>query len=278
MCDLSMVERANWPIQQHWNRLITFAAAWTGVNPAVPTNYTNSPILLDAVSRGLDYWFTNDFTSDDCIGLGGRDNATCPCGTPGLWNSNWFGQVILIPQLCSTTCLLVSSANLSTSQREGCERIPKRAYDRRDQFINGLGYLTGANTINVMQNSVSMGLYTNNQSVLEDSFQRAMGVVTLESVPQADGIHADGSFLQHDGILYNGNYGKDLLNAFIQLQGEAIGTSFSANSSAKQAFAAQVKGSEWMIYVDGETGVEHWDFVSRHMSGKGPRWTCVKRR
>lgn len=26
-----------------------------------------------------------------------------------------------------------------------------------------------------------------------------------------DGIHRDGSFLQHKGILYNGNYGKDLV-------------------------------------------------------------------
>lgn len=26
-----------------------------------------------------------------------------------------------------------------------------------------------------------------------------------------DGIHRDGTFLQHNGILYNGNYGKDLV-------------------------------------------------------------------
>lgn len=28
----------------------------------------------------------------------------------------------------------------------------------------------------------------------------------------ADGIHRDGTFLQHTGILYNGNYGKDLVH------------------------------------------------------------------
>lgn len=27
----------------------------------------------------------------------------------------------------------------------------------------------------------------------------------------SDGIHRDGTFLQHKGILYNGNYGKDLV-------------------------------------------------------------------
>lgn len=30
--------------------------------------------------------------------------------------------------------------------------------------------------------------------------------------PKEDGIHRDGSFLQHDGILYSGNYGKDLVS------------------------------------------------------------------
>ena len=32
--------------------------------------------------------------------------------------------------------------------------------------------------------------------------------------PKEDGIHRDGSFLQHKGILYNGNYGKDLVCDF----------------------------------------------------------------
>ncbi len=34
----------------------------------------------------------------------------------------------------------------------------------------------------------------------------------LVSKPGEDGIHADGSFLQHSGILYNGNYGKDMVS------------------------------------------------------------------
>lgn len=49
----------------------------------------------------------------------------------------------------------------------------------------------------------------------------------------------------------------------MQLEGEAIGTSFAANDSTKDAFAAFIKGSEWMIYVDEETKQEHWDFVRR---------------
>lgn len=33
----------------------------------------------------------------------------------------------------------------------------------------------------------------------------------FDDEPRQDGIHRDGSFLQHNGILYNGNYGKDLV-------------------------------------------------------------------
>jgi hypothetical protein len=64
-------ERANWPIQEHWNRLITLGAAWSGTNPAVSSSLANDPKLLAAVQKGLDYWFSNDYTPADCMGDGG---------------------------------------------------------------------------------------------------------------------------------------------------------------------------------------------------------------
>lgn len=65
-------ERANWPIQEHWNRLITLGAAWSGVNPAVSSTWAKDPKLLAAVQKGLDYWFSNDYTPADCMGDGGN--------------------------------------------------------------------------------------------------------------------------------------------------------------------------------------------------------------
>ena len=64
-------ERANWPIQQHWNRVITFAAAWSGLNPAIPSNWTDNEDCLEGALKGLDYWFSNDFTASDCTANGG---------------------------------------------------------------------------------------------------------------------------------------------------------------------------------------------------------------
>ncbi|KAG8419582.1 hypothetical protein J3458_004439 [Metarhizium acridum] len=253
-------QRANWPIQAHWNRIITFAAAWSGANPAVAQNRTRSDDLIEAISRGLDYWFRNDYTPADCMGNGGKATGSCPCGTPGLWNTNWYSQAILIPQLCSTACLLLTDANLTKDTTAGCERIPRRAYDLRDGVYGSGGRLTGSNAVLVMQNSASLALYSNNATMLRDAYTRAMSVMTYADKTMEDGIHRDGTFLQHVGILYNGNYGKDLLNAFIQLEGEAIGTSFAAGNATRDAIAAQVRGNEWMIFVDQQTQQEHWDF------------------
>lgn len=51
------------------------------------------------------------------------------------------------------------------------------------------------------------------------------------------------------------------LNAFIQLEGEAKGTSLAANANSRQAFTAQVRASEWMIVTDAQTKRERWDLV-----------------
>lgn len=45
----------------------------------------------------------------------------------------------------STACLLVYSSGLSATQQAKCFEIPYRAYALRDSYLNGIGYITGAN-------------------------------------------------------------------------------------------------------------------------------------
>ncbi len=52
------------------------------------------------------------------------------------------------------------------------------------------------------------------------------------------------------------------INAFVQLESEAKGTIYAANNTTREAFATDIMGSEWMIYVDEETRQEHWDLAS----------------
>lgn len=66
------------------------AAAWHGgISASGNSNagvYVKNATTLDAISRGMDYWFNNLYNLTDCIDLGGLPQ--CPCDTPGFWNTN----------------------------------------------------------------------------------------------------------------------------------------------------------------------------------------------
>ena len=82
-CD---AEKASWPSQKHWQRLVTLAAAWHGgfKNAA---QWTKNATLQEGIALAMDSWFADDFTNPACLDFGG--DSECPCGTPGLWNTNW---------------------------------------------------------------------------------------------------------------------------------------------------------------------------------------------
>lgn len=72
-----------------------------------------------------------------------------------------------------------------------------------------VGTLSGSNTLDVASVGVDLGLLTNNASLIVDAFDRIHGEVVEQQAVKADGIRPDGSFGQHEGLIYNGNYGKD---------------------------------------------------------------------
>ena len=50
---------------------------------------------------------------------------------------------------------------------------------------------------------------TQNATLIAAAFGRVHDDAVVQNAVKADGIRADGSFGQHTGIIYNGNYGKD---------------------------------------------------------------------
>ena len=74
--------------------VVTMAAAYHGGIP-IPDGdkYAMDPGVLDALKRAMDYWFAHDYSNDACLEYGG--GSQCPCGTPGLWNTNWYSNVSL---------------------------------------------------------------------------------------------------------------------------------------------------------------------------------------
>nr|VWO96784.1 Hyaluronate lyase (EC (Hyaluronidase) (HYase) [Ganoderma boninense] len=245
--------RANWPAQLHWQRI-----AWHGGVDG-GDQFVKSASLLDATSRAMNFWFKNDFTVADC--LGGK----CRCSTPGLWNSNWFSNTIAIPSLVGESCLLIGAENLSKSQVAGCTQILKRSAATLQDGVPGIGRMTGANTLDIARISVDLGLLTKDDKAISDAYTAAHHEVVVQSAVKVDGIKADGSFSQHGGVLYNGNYGKDYANDVLGLEIIAAGTKHSAQNSrsgavSQKAFESLLDADRWMIYRNTKTGVVHWDF------------------
>jgi len=232
------------------------AGAWHG-GLAGAEQYASDPELRAAITLAMDFWFTNDFTNPACLDSGGT--ATCPCGTPGFWNTNWFPNIIGTPELVSITCLLLNDT-LSDSEIGTCINMTSRAYHTFIVPANQVGVLTGANLLDVAKIGIDLALLTSNVSLLTDAYSRVHNELMIKTPSRADGIRPDGSFGQHSGILYNGNYGKDYTNDVVDLEVEAGGTQFQATSASQTALATLLTGDHWMIYENVIAGVLHWDF------------------
>ena len=104
--------------EAHLVRITGLGQAWSGLNPNAPANYSQSPAVFSAATKALDWWIEHDYNNTACLQYGGT--STCPCGTPGLWNTNWWHQVIGIPTLASQACILLYTGNLTDLQRSKC--------------------------------------------------------------------------------------------------------------------------------------------------------------
>ncbi|KAG8926354.1 hypothetical protein FRC00_002997 [Tulasnella sp. 408] len=264
-------QRANWPAQGHWLHAIPLAAAYTdnlphstNITQKPPYDFVGNETVAAVLDSAMNYWFENDFTNNDCIDQGGLTNATCVCGTPGLWNTNWYSNVILIPRQAIQTVLLLNKT-VTDDQRSTAVHMVERGATTFGRFVYGLGYITGANTLDISSNLVNAGIAqalhgnSTGYELISSAYERVHNEVVVQPAVKADGIRPDGSFGQHVGILYNGNYGKDYANLVLSLEIPAAGTSWAAGQTTKTAFSKHIDGSAWMVYNNVKTGVKHWD-------------------
>ncbi|CAO3629612.1 unnamed protein product [Mucor hiemalis] len=249
--------RANWPAQQHFNRIVTLATEY---------HLNKNSTLLSTISKAMDYWFDNNYTPDACLDQGGLD--ACPCGTPGFWNTNWFGQMILLPRVISSTCLLLKG-NLTSTQLSNCTLVSQRVYNRINTTILGIGPMTGANMLDSATIVLNLGLLTDNSAVASDALKYFYNQTLISPETGADGIKVDGSYLQHFSQLYTGNYGKDFINSVVNVYSQTADTSFSPPQDSQSAFETLVNGTEWMIVSNYSTNLL-WEYsaIGRMVSFK----------
>ncbi|CUA68997.1 chondroitinase AC precursor [Rhizoctonia solani] len=252
---------ASWPAGAHWSRVLAMSAAYRGKT----AGYRDNPDLLYAIRLAMEYWFANDYSTlgdGSCMDRDYLENGSCPCGTPGLWNENWFSNVIQVPSRVGPACVLLRD-KLTESELGNCTMITSRAFAPyyREKYP---GYLSGANGIDIAVIGIDAGLLENNRigniSKIADAYEKVHNQVVIQSEPRVDGIKPDGSFQQQGGIIFDGNYGKDFTNSILDLELLAVDTRFRGNQTVRDTFGFHLDGSRWMTFTNTLSRVVHWDF------------------
>ncbi|OBZ87324.1 Chondroitinase-AC [Choanephora cucurbitarum] len=236
--------RANWPAIEHLSRTRYLATAYM-MN-------TSDTVAFDAAMLALNYWINNDYNSTDCIRRGGNSKGNCPCGTPGLWNTNWYSQLIGVPKVLSDICIVLRS-NLTENQRLGCEKIQMRSFNTVDDF-------TGANLLDATYVGITLGIFNQDANLTKSGLEKFYGGVVISPTVAGDGIQSDGSFMQHNGLLYNGNYGKDFINNLLHVFTLTKETELAPGVDVQDAFETLMSGTEWMILSDAKRKKLLWQY------------------
>ncbi|KAI7902961.1 galactose mutarotase-like domain-containing protein [Cokeromyces recurvatus] len=178
--------------------------------------------------------------------------------------------MISVPTYISDICLLLQEHGLTSKQLMGCKDIQTRSFDRIVGRIRPVSNWTGANLLDVASVGFSMGLLTQNATAVKIALEYFYGGVEISPRVAGDGIQADGSFMQHDGLLYNGNYGQDYMNDLLSVFTETKGTSVAPTLLTQTAFATLMSGTEWMIVSDIKLNLLLWQYsvIGRMVSFK----------
>ena len=189
-------------------RILGLGQAWSGLNPNSPAEYVNSSEVFAAATKAFDWWITNDYNNTACLQYGGQ--AACPCGTPGLWDTNWYHQVIAIPTLASEACLMLYTGNLTDTQRAKCLDYGIRGSNFSSQPSLGI-YQTASNVgsryfltcmrlmlspacscrftvfgalliLQIMEDVINAAIYSNNATLLSEAYDVADSVFLVSLV------------------------------------------------------------------------------------------------
>ncbi|KAF8493143.1 hypothetical protein JB92DRAFT_2835239 [Gautieria morchelliformis] len=166
-------------------------------------------------------------------------------------------------------CSLVNAAQGGDGEEEGCTHSSREHQEKHEILVaaptstschvvyrsprshacgcrpDKPGFLVGANMLEVSSIGIALCLLSDNASIVADAHDCVHNEVQAQSGFQLDGIHQDGSFSQHQGLLYNG---LAVSNDVWELEIEAGGTCFAATGPSRTTFENLMNVSQWMIY------------------------------
>lgn len=212
--DYSRGTRANWPAVVHLDRVLLMAKAWYALG-------RDEALLGAAILPALDHWLLRD---------------------DKLRNDNWWWNSVGVQQRFGPACLMLRGA-LTKDHVTRCSSILKRAGDPTAA--------TGANTLWLAQIAIWDGLLRNDTAAVVAAY-RACARETAYTPASDDGIKRDGSFLQHNGQLTTGSYGRGFAVMFVDIFGAAVNTSLTPDAAQRDAFSAlYLDGLRWVVTDQG---------------------------
>ena len=208
--DYGDTSSSSWKPGKHLTRLTYLSAAYAHPD----SGYTNTAAVKDAVSKGLDYWFSRNPRSN-----------------------NWWYNEISGPGKMAKVLIIMEPHLTSTQIQKGI------AYS--DDGIDK--DYTGQNLIWVKSIKVALMVLdaTHDLAELNEAFG-AMG--SIIAVSDEEGIRQDHAFHQHGRQLYNGGYGEVFLEDMSSWMPLSQGLSFAFSQEQIDLFSSLIlDGSQWMI-------------------------------
>ncbi|MFC1525694.1 polysaccharide lyase family 8 super-sandwich domain-containing protein [Candidatus Latescibacterota bacterium] len=200
----------DWDAAGHLRRLHVLAKCWYR---------SDSPLsrrkdVLEAVRRGLDYWYDRDPV-----------------------NPNWWWNQIGAPMTLGNCLLHVAEVC-------GQERI-ERAVPLFERFHPGSRF-TGQNLVWVACIAIRHGMLTKDPALTSEGFSWIGREV--EVMPRAEGIQPDLSFFQHGLLLYSGGYGAGFICDVANFATLASGTAYTwPEIKMKLLDELILDGTRWMV-------------------------------
>ncbi|WP_309056682.1 polysaccharide lyase 8 family protein, partial [Streptomyces sp.] len=231
---LAPTARSLWPdapfdppagISQSYGRLWTMTQAY--VQPG--TGLTGDPDLLADVLRGLDHLSATVYRA----------------GAPryGNWWEWQIGSPRLLMDIVAALHPHLGSERIATACAAVDHFLPDSVLARYT------GTSTGANRVDLCRSVVLRGVLgarPDRIALARDALSPVFPYVT-----EGDGLHADGSFVQHTWVAYSGTYGQVMLDGLGRLFALLAGSPWDVTDPARQIVLDSVEKAYAPLLLDG---------------------------
>ncbi|MCT4351693.1 polysaccharide lyase 8 family protein [Streptomyces sp. Je 1-79] len=222
-------------MNENYSRLLTMAQAYR--QPG--TGLTGDTGLAADIVTGLDHLYDRIYNEGQTR------------------YGNWYNWQIGAPQALLDTCVLMYDQLSATQTANHCRAVDHFVPDSAVGSYTGTS--TGANRVDLCRVLVLRGI-VGNSSAKVTLARNALSPV-FPYVTSGDGLHADGSFIQHTSVPYAGTYGAVMLGGLGMLFALLAGSSWAVTDPNRQIVLDAVENA-WAPFL-------YNGLVMDNVSGRG---------